>query len=155
MRFSTLDLGYTVRRAKLDDCEGLSVFAHDIDTFCIPIDQADRLARAYKRYLIAAGIIDETDNLSWEDDQRIDRDRHMMGFYHERVKTPFVRGEFHLGAVIDFVVFEAPTTLDIAVRWCMMMEYIIWNDQRLSDKEDEKFDVPPIDLGLDDKAEVA
>ena len=131
--FSSLDLGYRIRRAKLDECEGLSVYSHDLDSFCIPIERADGLATAYKRYLVATGILDWAEDRHC-DEQQFEADRYLLGFFHERDNTPFVLDEFSLAAAIEFVWLEAEVPIELGIRWCMMMEFIIWQDQRQSEK---------------------
>lgn len=135
MTFSSLDLGYNVRRAKLDECDGLKVCAHNMDSFCIPMSHADRLASAYKRYLAGAEILDWFEDFSC-DEQQVECDRHSICFFHDRDKTEFVPGEFHLAAAIEFVWLEAGVSVELAIRWCMMMEYIIWQDNRQLDKSE-------------------
>ncbi len=146
MDFSTLDLDYKVRRAKLDHCEGLKVFPHDLDCMCIPIQHADRLAKAYKRYLAGAGMLDWRDDPDC-DEQEVECDRFLIGFFHERDKTPFIPGEFHLGAAIDFIFFEAQVSSQVATRWCMLMEYLIWQDQQMEAKRE------PDTCGPDEQSE--
>ncbi|MCP4099367.1 MAG: hypothetical protein GY748_24355 [Planctomycetaceae bacterium] len=135
MTFSSLNLGYNVRRAKLDECGGLTVFSHDLDCFCIPVSHADRLASAYKRYLAGAEILDWYKDFSCNE-QQVECDRYSIGFFHDRDKTEFVPGEFSLAAAIEFVWLEAGVSDELALRWCMMMEYIIWQDNRLSEKSE-------------------
>ena len=135
MTFSSLDLGYSVRRAKLDECGGLTVFSHNLDCFCIPHGHADRLAAAYKRYLAGAEILDWLVDFSCNE-QQVECDRHSIGFFHDRDKTKFVPGEFHLAAAIEFVWLEAGVSVELAIRWCMMMEYIIWQDNRQLEKSE-------------------
>ena len=125
----TIELGYRIRRAKLEACGGLMIFPHDLETFCIPIEHADFLAHAYKRYLWAAGILDwpsETESHQ----QLYDCDHQSLIFYHERTGSLFIKGEFSLEAVIEFVWLEAKVPKSLAIRWCMMMEYVSYEDQR-------------------------
>ena len=135
MTFSSLDLGYNVRRAKLNECGGLTVFSHDLDCFCIPFSHADRLASAYKRYLAAVEILDWFEELTCNE-QQVECDRHSIGFFHDRDNTEFVPGEFSLAAAIEFVWLEAGVSVELAIRWCMMMEHIIWQDNRQLEKSE-------------------
>lgn len=151
MSFSTLDLGYKVRRAKLDHCESLIVFSHDLDTFCIPLQFADRLAETYKRYLIGAGILDWVDD-SFCDEQDFEDYRCTIKFFCEKEKVVFVPGEFSLGAAIDFIWLEAKLSQDLVIRWCMMMEFLVWQDHRYEVKrEREKNEVPSVSIDEDDQ----
>lgn len=142
-----LELGYRIRRAQLEACGGLTIFPHDLETFCIPIEQADCLADAYKRYLQASGILEwspEAENHH----QLYECDQQTLIFFHERTRTPFVKGAFSLEAAIEFVWMEAKVPKSLAIRWCMMMEYVSYEDQRTeelrnrkeSDAADEKVD---------------
>jgi len=125
----TIELGYRIRRANLEACGGLMIFPHDLETFCIPIEHADFLADAYKRYLWAAGILDwpsETETAQ----QLYDCDHQSLVFYHERTGSLFIKGEFSLEAAIEFVWLESKVRKSLAIRWCMMMEYVSYEDQR-------------------------
>ena len=160
--FSSLELGYRIRRAKLDECEGLSIFSHDLDSFCIPFEHADTLAKAYKRYLVATDILDWAEDLGCNE-QQFENDRCLLGFFHERDNTPFVQGEFSLAAAIEFVWLEADVPVELGIRWCMMMEFIIWQDQRQSEKlihskstlEKTKQETPAIEANVSDHISAA
>jgi len=140
MDSSILNLGYTVRRAIRDDRDGLRVFSHDLCTFCIPEKHALLLANAYKRYLCAAGILDWRDHLT--DDEKLDAkclydgDSHALAFIQERrgvaVGNQSLDGLFHLEEAIEFVETETDLQKALVIRWCMMMEYITYEDQRLA-----------------------
>jgi len=154
MSFSTLELGYTVRRAKLDHCDDLNVFSHDLDMFCIPLECADLLAEAYKKYLIGAGILNWVDDHHFEEENFIEY-QCTIEFFCEKEKSKFVPGEFSLGAAINFAWLEAKVPQSLAIRWCMMMEYLIWQDQRLEEKEKaKKYEVPPVSVDEDDLTKV-
>ncbi len=134
-----LELGYRIRRANLEACGGLTIFPHDLKTFCIPKEQANYLADAYKRYLCASGI------LEWQFDTENHRqlhecDRQSLVFFHERTGTSFVKGEFALEAAIEFVWMEARVPKHLAIRWCMMMEYVSYEDQRTDELRNRKAD---------------
>lgn len=133
----TLELGYRIRRAKLEACGGLLVFPHDLETFCIPIEQADYLADAYRRYLQASGILQqhsETENHT----ELFACDQQSLLFFHERTHSPFIEGEFSLEAAIEFVWMEAKVEKHLAIRWCMMMEYVSYEDQRTDELRRQK-----------------
>ena len=68
------------------------------------------------------------------DEQQFECDRCLIGFFHERDSSNFVSGEFALAAAIEFVWLEAEVSVELSTRWCMMMEFIIWQDQRQSEK---------------------
>ena len=133
----TLELGYRIRRATLEACGGLMIFPHDLETFCIPIEHADCLADAYKRYLQTSGIL-EWDSESESRHELYECDRHMVGFHHERTGSPFIEGEFSLEAAIEFVWMEAKVEKRLAIRWCMMMEYVSYEDQRIDELRHRK-----------------
>ena len=133
MSTSTLQLGYRIRRAELETCGGLMIFPHDLDIFCIPIQYAEILADAYKRYLLASKILNHEGDPDW-DEQVYDCDRHSIAFYHERTDTPFENGVFCLEAVIEFLWLETKLDQAVAIRWCMMMEFVSYEDQRLEEK---------------------
>jgi len=131
MNSSTLNLGYTVRRAIREPRDGLHVFSHDIGTFCIPAKHAQFLAVVYKRYLWASGI------LNWRSDPTCDAelyecDRLSLSFIHERSNRVIADGQFYLEDAIEFVEVESGISKAFAIRWCMMMEYITHEDQRLT-----------------------
>jgi len=140
MDSSILNLGYTVRRAIRDNRDGLHVFSHDLGTFCISEKYALLLANAYKRYLCAAGILDWRDHL--EGDEKLDAkclydgDRNALAFIQERrgvvADHQSLDGLFHLEEAIEFVETETDLQKALVIRWCMMMEYITYEDQRLS-----------------------
>ncbi len=155
MTFSTLELGFKVRRGKFDYCDGLFVHAHDLTSFCIPVEDADRLSETYKQYLVGCGCLDWKD-LPQYDEQVFECDKHTIGFFHERDKSAFVAGAFHLGAAIDFVQCESSLPIVIAIRWCMMMEFIFWQDQRLEERQErKKNDAPPVSIGDDSQSGAA
>ena len=133
MSTSYLQLGYRIRRAKLETCGGLLILPHDLDAFCIPIQYAEILADAYKRYLWASQILNYEGDPDW-DEQVYECDRQSLAFYHERTNTPFEEGVFCLEAAIEFVWLESKLDQSIAVRWCMMMEFVSYEDQRLEEK---------------------
>jgi len=140
MDSSILNLGYTVRRAIRDDRDGLRVFSHDLGTFCIPEKHALLLANAYKRYLCAAGILDWRDHL--EGGEKLDAkslhdgDRHALSFIQERrgivTDNQSLDGLFHQEEAIEFVETETDLQKALVIRWCMMMEYITHEEQRLA-----------------------
>ena len=132
-----LELGYQIRRAKLEACGGLVIFPHDLETFCIPIEHADCLADAYKRYLQTSGIL-EWDSESESRHELYECDRQTLIFFHERTHTPFIEGEFSLEAAIEFVWMEAKVPTSLAIRWCMMMEYVSYEDQRTEELRNRK-----------------
>ncbi len=124
-----VELGYRIRRANLEACGGLMIFPHDLGTFCIPIEHADFLADAYKRYLWAAGILEMA--VETEDHKQLyECDLQYLQFIHERIGSPFIKGEFFLETAIEFVWLEAKVDQSLAIRWCMMMEYVSYEDQR-------------------------
>ena len=133
MSTSTLQLGYRIRRAELETCGGLMIFPHDLDTFCIPLQYAETLADAYKRYLWASKILNYEGDPDW-DEQVSECDGYSLAFYHERTSTSFEEGVFCLEAAIEFVWLETKLSQPIAVRWCMMMEFVSYEDQRLEQK---------------------
>ncbi|MEM7069450.1 MAG: hypothetical protein AAF478_11260 [Pseudomonadota bacterium] len=124
-----LELGYRIRRANLEACGGLMIFPHDLGVFCIPLEEADHLAHAYRRYLWASGILDwRTDPGCHE--QLFECDQQTLLFFHERNQSRFIKGEFSLEAAIEFVWLEAKVSLTLSIRWCMMMEFVTYEDQR-------------------------
>lgn len=137
-----LKLGYKIRRATLETCGGLMIFPHDLTTFAIPIQYAELLADTYKRYLWASGILDFEGDPDW-DEQVFQCDRQTLAFHHERKGhsdtdkqgPPIGDGVFCLNAAIEFVWMETKLDKAIAVRWCLMMEYISYQDQRLEEKD--------------------
>lgn len=151
MTYMPLQLGYKVRRAKLDGCDELYVHSYDLDLFCIPVQYASRLAEAYKNYLIAAGILDwENDPL--QDEQEVICNQHSLEFYHERDKSKFVIGEFHLGAAVEMIYFSSKLPQELVIRWCMMMEYITWEDQRREERQEVKDNtIPAVSIDEDDQ----
>jgi len=61
-------------------------------------------------------------------------DHQSLIFYHERTGSLFIKGEFSLEAAIEFVWLEAKVPKSLAIRWCMMMEYVSYEDQRSSEQ---------------------
>ncbi len=143
MNSSTLNLGYTVRRAIREPRDGLHVFSHDIGTFCIPAKHAQLLADVYRRYLLASGILD------WRcdpycDAELYDCDRLSLSFINERSNRMVADGQFYLEDAIEFVEIESGLSKALATRWCMMMEYVTHEDQRLSyDPQTKPAQEPP------------
>lgn len=133
MSTSTLQLGYRIRRATLETCGGLYIFPHDLGAFCIPIQYADIFADAYKRYLWASRILNYEGDPDW-DEQVYECDRQSLAFFHERNNLPFEDGIFCLEAAVEFVWLETKLPKSMAIRWCMMMEYVSFEDQRLNEK---------------------
>jgi len=62
--------------------------------------------------------------------QLYDCDHQSLVFYHERTGSLFIKGEFSLEAAIEFVWLESKVRKSLAIRWCMMMEYVSYEDQR-------------------------
>ena len=135
MDSSILNLGYTVRRAIRDDRDGLHVFSHDLGTFCVPQKHALPLANAYERYLSAAGILDWRNHPDC-DEERYEGDCHALAFIRESRGASddhqSLHGLFHLEEAIEFVEVETDLQKALVIRWCMMMEYITHEDQRLA-----------------------
>jgi len=135
MNSSILNLGYTVRRAIRDNRDGLHVFSHDLGTFCIPQKHALPLADAYERYLSAAGILDWQNDPEKNEEQYIG-DCHALAFIRETrgasADNQSLHGLFHLEEAIEFVEAETDLQKPLVTRWCMMMEYITHEDQRLT-----------------------
>jgi hypothetical protein len=150
MQISNLNLGYRVRRDILEPCGGarvalpcidaqsLIVFPHDLKAFAIPHEHVVTLADTYRRYLIAAyifscsvitsdGVDDELDH----SEEALLYDRTTLMLIHQAFGVPFKEGRFNLDAAIAFLEEEANLSKTIAIRWCMMMEYITFEDQRL------------------------
>lgn len=145
----TIELGYRIRRAKLEACGGLMIFPHDLETFCIPIEHADFLADAYKRYLCAARILEC--NFETEDHRQLyECDHQYLQFIHERTGAPFIEGEFSLETSIEFVWLEAKVDKALAIRWCMMMEYVSYEDQRSDELRKRKSEVETSDASDDE-----
>jgi len=149
----SIELGYRIRRAKLEACGGLMIFPHDLDTFCIPIEQADYMADAYKRYLWASGILEC--QLETEDHRQLyECDHQSLQFTHERTGSPFIEGEFSHEAAIEFVWMEAKVSKALAIRWCMMMEYVSYEDQRTDELRKRKAEGETSNASTDELVEV-
>ncbi|MBB4305129.1 hypothetical protein GGD81_004197 [Rhodobium orientis] len=131
---STFSLGYKIRRAELCYTDDLMVQELDLDWFCIPVDLADNLALAYKRYLAACGLFNEVLPDS-RDDIRARSDRDHIEFLHERDGISFKIGRFELGPALKFLHLETGFPHDVCARWCMMMEFIIWQDEESKRKK--------------------
>ncbi len=128
---SNINLGYTVRRAIRDKRDGLRVFRHDLSTFCIPQSKANQLSYFYRRYLWASGILDEGFDPDC-DYELYQCDRQSLQFIHKRTKRELIDGHFFLEDAIEFVEAESGLPKALVIRWCMMMEYITYEDQRLA-----------------------
>lgn len=150
MQISNLNLGYHVRRDVLEPCGGartalpcidaqsLIVFPHDLKAFAIPHEHADSLAATYRRYLIASYIFNRSiieangfcDDME-QNEETLIYDRTTLVLIHKAFGIPFKEGAFNLDAAIGFVEEETNLSKILAIRWCMMMEYITFEDQRI------------------------
>lgn len=154
MNSRNLELGYKIRRLVLEPHggarvalpftgeEALIVFPHDLKAFAIPNEYAACLAETYKRYLIASGILDKSQFTASEgaddtnyDDEAILYDRTTLSLFHHYKGISFIESMFNLDVAIEFVEQEANLARTLAIRWCMMMEYISFEDQRLVAQE--------------------
>ena len=154
MNSRNLELGYKIRRLVLEphggarvalpfaDNEALIVFPHDLKAFAIPYEYAECLAEVYKRYLIASGIldwaklgVDEGDDNRNYDEEAVLYDRTTLSLFHHFKGILFIESVFNLDVAIEFVEQEANLARTLAIRWCMMMEYISFEDQRLVAQE--------------------
>ncbi len=150
MEISNLNLGYHIRRDILEPCGGarralpcidanaLIIFPHDLKAFAIPHEYVAILADTYRRYLIAAYIfscsIITSDSAADEPDRNEEAliyDHTTLVLIHKAFGVPFEKGAFNLDAAIGFIEEEANLSKIIAIRWCMMMEYITFEDQRI------------------------
>ena len=144
MEVSNLYLGYTHRRDVFETIGGarsalpctnddsLIVFPHDLKAFAIPSEHVPCLAELYQRYLIASGILDcsvETAQIC-ADEEALSYDHTTLFLIHEDLKVPFRNSAFNLDAAINFVDQESGLSRTLAIRWCMMMEYVTHADQR-------------------------
>ena len=143
MEPSNLILGFAVKRNPLEtlggarsalpcpDEDSLIVFQHDLKAFAIPSEHVSSLAEIYRRYLIASGILDSSAEAAETcDDEELSYDHTTLCLIHKDLKVPFKEGAFNLDAAINFVEQEAGLSRTLAIRWCMMMEYITHEDQR-------------------------
>ena len=111
---------------------------------------------------MATGIVDWAEDPEC-DEQQFECDRCLIGFFHERDSSNFVSGEFALAAAIEFVWLEAEVPVELGIRWCMMMEFIIWQDQRQSEKSDHiksalkkaNHETPAIEVNVSDRISAA
>ena len=150
MQISNLNLGYHIRRDVLEPCGGarvalpcidanaLIIFPHDLKAFAIPHEHVATLASTYQRYLIASYIFTRSVVTSqpYEGDVILDEealiyDRTTLVLIHKALGIPFEEGAFNLDAAIGFIEEEAALSKMLAIRWCMMMEYITFEDQRI------------------------
>lgn len=150
MQMSNLNLGFYIRRDVLEPCGGarialpsidanaLIIFPHDLKAFAIPHEHVTVLADTYRRYLVASSIFDKSivvsDKLQGEqndDEEALMYDHTTLVLIHKAFGVPFEEGVFNLDAAIGFVEEEAGLSKTLAIRWCMMMEYISFEDQRI------------------------
>ena len=144
MKVSNLYLGCTLRRDVFEtiggarlalpcaDKDSLIVFRHDLKAFAIPTEHVACLSELYQQYLMASGILvcsDETAE-SCGDEEESNYDRTTLCLIHEDLKVPFKENAFNLDAAINFIEQESDLSRTLAIRWCMMMEYITHEDQR-------------------------
>ena len=54
-----------------------------------------------------------------------------LALMHAAFDVPVKQGAFNLDIAIGFVEEETGLSKTLAIRWCMMMEYISFEDQRL------------------------
>lgn len=163
MNISNLELGYRIRRLVLEPCGGarialplkneqsLIIFPHNMKAFAIPYEYAACLALAYKRYLMASGILDWSKFKAeeFDDDHNYDEeaflyDRTTLSLFHQANGVPLKESMFNLDAAIEFVEQETNLARTLAIRWCMMMEYITFEDQRLVAKQKCRVQEKPI-----------
>ena len=153
METLNLALGFSIRRNPLEtlggarsalpcnDGDSLIIFPHDLKAFAIPSEHVSCLAELYQRYLIASGILDcsvETAQLSF-DEEALSYDHTTLCLIHEDLKLPFKKSAFNLDAAINFVEQESGLSRTLAIRWCMMMEWITHEDQRASELRNRRF----------------
>ena len=78
---------------------------------------------------------------------------------HQAFGVPFKKGAFNLDAAIGFLEEEANLSKTISIRWCMMMEYITFEDQRvdmlLNHKPEIMADKPDLQAILGNQSELA
>ena len=143
METSNLILGFTINRDPLEtlggarsalpcpDEDSLIIFPHDLKAFAIPKEHVPCLAELYQRYLIASGILDcSAETAETCDDENLSYDHTTLCLIHEDLKVPFKKNAFNLDTAINFVEQESGLSRTLAIRWCMMMEYITHEDQR-------------------------
>ena len=150
MTYSTLELNCDIRRAKLGNCGGMEILPHDLNSFCIPSQSVDNLSESYRRYLIGAGLID-WQNLQDKDEEDFNEYRCTISFFHQKEKMPLITGEFSLGSAIDFVWSDAKVPQSLAIRWCMMMEFIIWRDHQYDLKQGRQSSIQSEHPAIDDE----
>lgn len=158
MQQSNLILGYTIKRDVLEQMGGarlalptidersLIVFPHDMKAFAIPYEHVADLAEVYQRYLISSRILDCSAlldgnldcDLQTHDEEVLHYDHTSLLLIHETLKVPFKDKAFNLDAAISFVEQEANLSKILAIRWCMMMEYISFEDQRCDVLRDQE-----------------
>ncbi len=171
MQISNLNLGYHIRRDVVEPCGGarialpcidanaMIVFPHDLKAFAIPHEHVATLAATYQRYLVASYIFNRSviTSPTYEGDADLDKEALIYGrttlvLIHKAFGIPFEKGAFNLDAAIGFVEGEANLSKIIAIRWCMMMEYITFEDQRVEILLNQKSDAQDI---LDNESELA
>jgi len=144
MEISNLILGFAVKRNPLEtlggvrsalpcnDGDSLIIFPHDLKAFAIPPEHVVCLKELYQRYLIASGILDCTFEAveSCGDDEGLSYDYTTLCLIQKDLRVPFKESGFNLDAAINFVEQESGLSRTLAIRWCMMMEYITHEDQR-------------------------
>ena len=151
METSNLALGFSIRRNPLETLRGarsalpctdedlLIIFPHDLKAFAIPSEHVTCLAELYQRYLIASGILDcSAETAETGDNEELSYDHTTLCLIHEDLKVPFKEGAFNLDAAINFVEQESGLSRTLAIRWCMMMEYIIHEDQRADERRNRR-----------------
>jgi len=159
MEISNLILGFSVTRNPLEtlggarsalpcpDEDSLIVFQHDFKAFAIPTGHVSCLAELYRRYLIASGILDCSVKAaeSGYDEEALSYDHTTLHLIHKDLKVPFKNGAFNLDAAINFVEQESALSRTLAIRWCMMMEYITHENQRAKALRKRKWTGEPSD----------
>ena len=150
MQFSNINLGYYIKRDILEpyggarsalpciDANALIIFPHDLKAFAIPVEYAGVLSEAYQRYLIASGILNTSilvtsgnDPAFAYDEEALSYDATTLALMHAALDVPVKKRAFNLDIAIGFVEEETGLSKTLAIRWCMMMEYISFDDQRL------------------------
>jgi len=144
--------------------DSMIVFPHDLKAFAIPAEHVSCLAETYQRYLVASGILN-CSSLAPEqqdselgthqpdyDEEQLSYDQTTLCLIHGALKVPFKKSAFNLDAAINFVEQETNLSRTLAIRWCMMMEYVSYEDQRTDElrkrkTEGEAYNASAAELG--------